>query len=30
MHLGGAHHLALLANPAVYGRLRDWLAAPPG
>ena len=29
MHLGGAHHLALLNHPAVYERLRDWLAAPP-
>jgi pimeloyl-ACP methyl ester carboxylesterase len=27
-HLGGAHHLALLRHPAVYERLRDWLAAP--
>jgi pimeloyl-ACP methyl ester carboxylesterase len=29
MHLGGAHHLALLSHPAVYERLRDWLATPP-
>ena len=29
MHLGGAHHLALLNHPAVYERLRDWLATPP-
>jgi hypothetical protein len=27
MHLGGATHLALLNHPAVYERLRDWLAA---
>jgi len=27
MHLGGAHHLALLNHPLVYERLRDWLAA---
>jgi pimeloyl-ACP methyl ester carboxylesterase len=27
MHLGGAHHLALLNHPAVYARLRDWLGA---
>jgi pimeloyl-ACP methyl ester carboxylesterase len=26
MHLGGAHHLALLNHPAVYARLRAWLA----
>jgi pimeloyl-ACP methyl ester carboxylesterase len=26
MHLGGAHHFALLNHPAVYGKLRDWLA----
>jgi pimeloyl-ACP methyl ester carboxylesterase len=26
MHLGGAHHFALLNHPAVYERLRDWLA----
>jgi alpha-beta hydrolase superfamily lysophospholipase len=29
MHLGGAHHLALLNHPAVYERLRAWLATPP-
>jgi len=26
-HVGGAHHLALLNHPAVYDRLRGWLAA---
>ena len=26
MHVGGAHHFALLNHPAVYDRLRDWLA----
>jgi pimeloyl-ACP methyl ester carboxylesterase len=26
VHLGGAHHLALLRHPAVYARLRGWLA----
>jgi pimeloyl-ACP methyl ester carboxylesterase len=30
MHLGGAHHLALLNHPAVYERLREWLATPAG
>jgi pimeloyl-ACP methyl ester carboxylesterase len=29
LHLGGAHHLTLLNHPAVYDRLREWLAAPP-
>jgi len=29
MHLGGAHHLALLNHPAVYERLREWLAKSP-
>jgi pimeloyl-ACP methyl ester carboxylesterase len=29
MHLGGAHHLALVNHPAVYERLREWLATPP-
>ena len=29
MHVGGAHHLALLNHPEVYERLRDWLAAEP-
>jgi pimeloyl-ACP methyl ester carboxylesterase len=28
MHLGSAHHIALLNHPAVYERLREWLAAP--
>jgi PGAP1-like protein len=27
--LGGTHHLALLNHPAVYERLREWLAATP-
>jgi hypothetical protein len=27
-HVGGAHHLALLNHPAVYERLRGWLATP--
>jgi pimeloyl-ACP methyl ester carboxylesterase len=26
MHLGGAHHFALLNHPAVYDKLRAWLA----
>jgi hypothetical protein len=26
MHVGGAHHFALLNHPAVYERLREWLA----
>jgi pimeloyl-ACP methyl ester carboxylesterase len=30
MHLGGAHHLALLNHPAVYERLVEWLSAAPG
>ena len=30
MHLGGAHHFALLNHPAVYEKLRDWLAAAGG
>jgi pimeloyl-ACP methyl ester carboxylesterase len=25
LHVGGAHHLALLNHPEVYERLRDWL-----
>jgi pimeloyl-ACP methyl ester carboxylesterase len=25
LHVGGAHHFALLNHPAVYERLRDWL-----
>jgi pimeloyl-ACP methyl ester carboxylesterase len=29
MHVGAAHHLALLNHPVVYERLRDLLAAPP-
>jgi pimeloyl-ACP methyl ester carboxylesterase len=29
MHLGGATHFALLNHPAVYDRLRDWLAPAP-
>jgi pimeloyl-ACP methyl ester carboxylesterase len=29
MHLGGAHHLALLNHPGVYERMRDWLGSPP-
>jgi pimeloyl-ACP methyl ester carboxylesterase len=29
LHVGGAHHLALLNHPAVYERLLDWLARPP-
>ncbi|MET0684494.1 MAG: alpha/beta hydrolase [Solirubrobacteraceae bacterium] len=27
LHVGGAHHLALLDHPAVYAKLREWLAA---
>jgi len=30
MHVGGAHHLALLNHPAVYERLREWLSQSPG
>ena len=26
LHVGGAHHLALLNHPVVYERLREWLA----
>jgi pimeloyl-ACP methyl ester carboxylesterase len=26
LHVGGANHFALLNHPAVYARLRDWLA----
>jgi hypothetical protein len=26
-HVGGTHHFALLNHPAVYDKLRDWLAA---
>jgi pimeloyl-ACP methyl ester carboxylesterase len=29
MHLGPAHHLALLNHPMVYERLRGWLSASP-
>ena len=29
MHVGGAHHLALLNHPAVYEQLRAWLARAP-
>ena len=29
MHVGGAHHLALLNHPAVYAQLRAWLARAP-
>lgn len=28
MHLGSAHHLALLNHPTVYERLREWLRSP--
>jgi pimeloyl-ACP methyl ester carboxylesterase len=28
MHLGGAHHLALLNHPDVYAKLREWVAQP--
>ena len=29
LHVGGTHHLALLNHPAVYERLRRWLATAP-
>jgi pimeloyl-ACP methyl ester carboxylesterase len=29
LHVGGAHHLALLNHPAVYERLSEWLAPVP-
>ncbi len=29
MHLGPAHHLALLNHPVVYDRLRQWLSVSP-
>ena len=29
MHLGATNHIALLNHPAVYERLREWLAKPP-
>jgi hypothetical protein len=28
MHLGSAHHFALLAHPAVEAKLHEWLAVP--
>jgi pimeloyl-ACP methyl ester carboxylesterase len=30
LHVGSAHHLALLSHPAVYERLSEWLASRPG
>jgi pimeloyl-ACP methyl ester carboxylesterase len=30
MHVGGTHHIALLNHPAVYERVRGWLAAGGG
>jgi pimeloyl-ACP methyl ester carboxylesterase len=30
LHVGSAHHLALLNHPDVYARLSDWLAPRPG
>ena len=30
LHVGGAHHLALLDHPAVYAKLRDWLRGRDG
>ncbi len=30
LHVGGAHHLALLNHPQVYERLSEWLAPRPG
>ena len=30
LHVGGAHHLALLNHPKVYERLSEWLAPRPG
>jgi pimeloyl-ACP methyl ester carboxylesterase len=30
LHLGPAHHLALLNHPTVYTRLREWLSVSPG
>jgi pimeloyl-ACP methyl ester carboxylesterase len=30
LHVGSAHHLALLNHPAVYARLSEWLAPRPG
>jgi pimeloyl-ACP methyl ester carboxylesterase len=29
LHVGGAHHLALLNHPEVYARLSEWLAPAP-
>jgi pimeloyl-ACP methyl ester carboxylesterase len=29
LHVGGAHHLALLNHPQVYERLSEWLATAP-
>jgi hypothetical protein len=29
MHLSAATHFTLLNHPAVYERLRDWLAVAP-
>jgi len=29
LHVGAAHHLALLNHPAMYAQLRDWLGAAP-
>jgi pimeloyl-ACP methyl ester carboxylesterase len=29
LHVGGAHHLALLNHPAVYERVREWLTQSP-
>ncbi len=29
LHVGGAHHLALLNHPAVYARMRTWLGGEP-
>jgi pimeloyl-ACP methyl ester carboxylesterase len=29
LHVGGAHHLALLNHPQVYARLSEWLATAP-
>jgi pimeloyl-ACP methyl ester carboxylesterase len=29
MHVGGAHHLALLNHPEVYAKLREWLSQSP-
>jgi pimeloyl-ACP methyl ester carboxylesterase len=30
LHVGSAHHLALLNHPEVYARLSEWLAPRPG